>query len=466
MIARTKIIVTLGPASEGPGVLEDLLRAGADIVRLNLAHGTTADHLRGVRRVRAAERALGRPVGLLVDLPGPKIRLGELGPTGRTLRRGERVRLVTAPGFPNELPVRHRTLAKDVSPGHRIHLADGAVRLRARAVRGGAVEAVVETPGFLRSNAGVNLIDGSPALKAFTSRDRALLDAVLPLGVDFVGVSFVEGAADLVRVRSFLRGRPVSLVAKIERRAAVDALEPIVRAADAVMVARGDLGVELDFSDIPAVQRRIVETAERWGRPAIVATQVLESMIQNPRPTRAEATDVANAVLEGADALMLSGETSIGRHPREAVHALNEVILKTEARPHRRPDPAPNTEADRLALQARHLAELIEARAIVVPSVTGETAVRVARTRGPVPVIALVHDAGLQRRLTVHGGLESHRVRRLPAGRPSYTPFSAALEGAFDFRKGHTVVFFGRFRSPPGVHWFLETIPHSPAEKS
>lgn len=460
MSVRTKTIATLGPASEAPGILEDMVRAGADIVRLNLAHGTSADHARWLRRVRAAERRTGRSLGVLADLPGPKIRLGDLG-EGRTLVTGERVRLVIAAAVPPpNLPVRWAGLLGAVRPGHRVYLADGAVRLRTRAVDRGAVDAEVEAGGFLRSRAGVNLPDGNPRLRSFTARDRSLL-AALPAGVDFVGLSFVGGPGDVERLRACLRRRPRPplIVAKIERRAALDRLEAIVRAADAVMVARGDLGVEVDFAEIPALQRRIVETAERLGRPAIVATQVLESMLRAPRPTRAEATDVANAVLEGADAILLSGETSIGQHPVAAVRALNDVMRTTEARLDRRPAPVPSTEEDRLALEARHLAERIGARRIAVPSVSGETAVRVARARGAVPVTALVEDPRLLRRLALHGGLDALRVPRLPRGRPDYRLFDRVLRRAHGLRPGDRVVFFGRFPSPRGPHWFLESVP-------
>ncbi|CAN5712097.1 pyruvate kinase [soil metagenome] len=327
---HTKLVCTLGPASTER--IPELIEAGMNVARLNFSHGTEADHRRSASAVRQAAADLGRSVALLADLPGPKVRLGDLVRGSITLRDGARllIRGHDAPGDETVVSTSHPGLGSDLAAGDRVLLADGAVELRVLAA-GDLLETEVVRGGTVRSGAGVNIPSERLTLPAITDRDRRVLEVALSIGVDLVAQSFVRRAQDLVDLRSLLGRHRVGVVAKLETRAAVEDLAGILARADAVMVARGDLGVEIPYEEIPLVQKRIVAAAVALGRPVIVATQMLESMTAHTRPTRAEASDVTTAVLEGADAVMLSAETAIGRHPIEAAAAAMRICGFAEA---------------------------------------------------------------------------------------------------------------------------------------
>ncbi len=331
---QTKIVATLGPASAGPEMIARLFHIGADVFRLNFSHGTHADHAANIAAVRALEAGVGRPIGLLADVQGPKLRVGRFA--------GGRVHLSTGqaftfdqdptPGNARRVQLPHPEILSAATGGTTLLLDDGKLRLRVERARGGHLECEVLTGGALSDRKGVNVPDVVLHIPALTEKDRQDLDFALEQGVDFVGLSFVQRPEDVAEARAIANGR-AWIVAKIEKPQALDQLDAIVALADAVMVARGDLGVELPPEEVPLAQKRIVRAARAAGRPVIVATQMLESMISAPAPTRAEASDVAGAVFDGADAVMLSGETAAGQYPAEAVAMMDRIVTRVEADP-------------------------------------------------------------------------------------------------------------------------------------
>ncbi|HEU4403309.1 MAG TPA: pyruvate kinase [Candidatus Polarisedimenticolia bacterium] len=412
---RTKIIATLGPSSTEPRVLLSLLRAGVDVARLNLSHGTHAGHARVIAALRRAAAVTGRAVAILADLQGPKARIGRLpGHQPVRLRSGESVTLSPrSPGRrPGVIPTSCRTLARDVRRGDPILLDDGRLELRVLRARGGDVLCRVVSGGLLLENKGMNLPltpIGSPSL---TAKDRADLDFALRQGVDYVALSFVRRAEDIERVRRLVRGRRggVPLIAKLELRAAVERLGEILQAADGVMVARGDLGVEVPLERVPVLQKAIVREANRMGVTVITATQMLESMVEQPRPTRAEASDVANAIFDGTDAVMLSAETASGRHPLKAVAVMDRIIRAAEESGLRTPgaDEAPPRaarEVHAVAHAARDAAGQAGARAIVVYTQTGTTARLLSKLKPPCPIIAFAPSDAVRRRMALYWGV-------------------------------------------------------------
>ncbi|MGH7857359.1 MAG: pyruvate kinase, partial [Candidatus Binatia bacterium] len=329
---HTKIVCTLGPATDAPSVLERLIEAGVDVVRLNAAHGSEREHAERIRRARRIARSLDRALAILLDLPGPKFRLGSLAGGSKELRRGRDVVLTgrLAPEG-DAVPVDVPGFTRHVEPGQTISLSDGSVRLTVRRIEGWKVRCRVVVGGTVRSGSGVNLPDTDLSIRIPTADDARWLRFARAHAVDWIGVSFVRGPSDVVAVRRRLgAGNRPLVMAKIEKRQALEALEAIAREADGVMVARGDLGVETPLAEVPVAQKRIIAVANAHGRPVVTATQMLESMVEDPSPTRAEVGDVANAVLDGTDAVMLSAETAIGRHPLAAVRMLAEVIAATE----------------------------------------------------------------------------------------------------------------------------------------
>ncbi len=431
---RTRIVATVGPATRGPEALEALLAAGVDVVRLNFSHGTAAEHVEVIRRVRELERRLGRPVGVLQDLAGPKIRLGRLPEGGVRLEPGATVLLAPeGTGPEGALPVAYPRLLEDVAPGDPILLADGAVELEVVARQRGALRCTVRVGGALASHKGVNLPASRLAVETFTATDREDLEVGLEAGVDLVALSFVRHERDLEPVMERLRRadpRPL-LVAKIEKPEAVDRLEAILERVDAVMVARGDLGVEMRLEEVPLIQKRIIHAARRAGKPVITATQMLRSMVASPRPTRAEASDVANAILDGTDAVMLSEETAVSAYPVEAVRVLDRIARAVE--PHlpweRYLEERPEVAATRVTAAVSHaacwLARDVGAAAIVASTTSGATARAVARFRPPVPVVALTPSVEVARQLAVSWGVETAVA---PAGLPSAEAMFAAAE--------------------------------------
>ena len=430
-MARTRLMCTLGPASATPKMVRGLAKAGASIFRVNLSHGTPDEHARSVRIVREAERETGRILAVLADLPGPKVRLRQVEPDPLRIRSGQSFRL--RPGGPGDVhgaATTYADLASDLLPGDRVLLADGAVELTVTGVEGADLVTECVRGGTLRSRQGVNVPAERLRLPAVTDRDREGLARMLALEIDLVAQSFVRDAEDVALLRSLMGSRPVPIVAKIETRPAVDAIEGILEVTDAVMVARGDLGVELPMEEIPLLQKDLMRAARGAGRPVVVATQMLESMIRAPRPTRAEATDVANAVLDGADAIMLSGETAIGEYPFEAASAATNIATAAESRgaEYRAAQP-PCThqgEAEAVAHAAAGIAHgEIGLTAIACYTETGRTAALLSVERPQVPIVAFVPDPAIRRANALLWG-----VTALPAAVPHDTDAMIALMDA------------------------------------
>jgi pyruvate kinase len=414
LFRKTKIVCTLGPATSSSDMIIQLINEGMDVARLNFSHGDPAQHRQTIRTVRALSRRAGKEVGILQDLGGPKIRLGEISGGKRTLSRGERVTLV--PGRAAErdvIPVNYAGLIEDLEKGVPILLADGTVQLMVveKSAESAACEVIVG--GVIYSRKGVNLPLSHLSVSAFTEKDREDLMVGLGEKVDFVALSFIRGLDDLRTVREIIAGashHPM-LIAKIEKPQAVDNFEQILANVDAVMVARGDLGVEMPLEDVPMVQKRIIKITRQSGKPVITATQMLGSMLENPRPTRAEATDVANAVLDGTDALMLSDETAMGAYPVEAVSTLDRIARSTE--PYLTEKVYLEEEVSEMlhtvpagiSRAACLLALDLNASAIIATSSSGNTARLVARFRPSIPVIALTDHIEAQRQLSLSWGV-------------------------------------------------------------
>ena len=428
MTARTKLICTLGPATNTPKFVTGLVTAGASIFRVNFSHGAPEDHARAVKLVRDAETKAGRSLAVMTDLPGPKVRLGTLDPDPCRFVPGQT--FVLGPGAPagrDGAVTTYPGLAKDLRVGDHVLLADGAVELTVSAIKGGLVRMDCVRGGTVRSGQGVNVPAERLSLPAVTDRDREGLTRALELGVDLIAQSFVRGPGDIEELRALMGDHPVPIVAKIETKPAVQAIEAILDATDALMVARGDLGVELPMEEIPLLQKDLMRAARRVGRPVIVATQMLESMIRAPRPTRAEATDVANAVLDGADAIMLSGETAIGRHPFEAAAAASRIAQAVEARAleYHAAQPACHHTGEGAAVAHAAAAVATEDRDVVAITCfteTGRTARLLAAERPSVPVFAFIPDEHVRRANALLWG-----VTPLPAARPADTDEMIAL---------------------------------------
>ena len=399
---RTKIVATLGPSSATPEFVSGLAAAGMDGARLNFSHGTHDQHADYARLVRAAQEEVGRPIALIADLQGPKLRIGELGQP-ITLDSGDEI-VVTGDGaLDGELPVRPAVVGQVLQPGHDVLIDDGLVRLRVEAVEHGKARCAVVVGGIVAAHKGVNVPGVPVPIPAITRKDADDLEFALDLGVDFVALSFVRSAADVRDLKGLIEqaGSHAHVIAKIEKAEAVDALVAILDEADAVMVARGDLGVEIGPEVVPLLQKRIIKAALDRGKPVITATQMLESMVHLPEPTRAEASDIANAMLDGTSALMLSEETAIGEYPLEAVRTMARIALAIEPNieyRHQFPQPGDEPTVNQaMSNAACDLSETLGAKAILVPTFTGRTASVVARLKPRRPVIGLSHhDYALQ----------------------------------------------------------------------
>jgi len=414
MREHAKIIATIGPASSSPKALERMVSAGMDIARLNFSHGTHEEHAETVRRIRAVERRTGRFIGVLADMGGPKIRTG-LVPGGDPIELRKGAKVIFAPegkARGDEVPISFPGLARDLKPGSMLLIDDGAISVRVTRTRGAKIETKVETGGPLHDHKGINLPGLVLSTSALTPKDERDLRFALSIGVDFIGLSFCQSAADIKKARGIMRRakRQVPIVAKIERQIAVSRLEEIVGAADAAMVARGDLGVEIPLQDVPVVQKRIISTCAAARKPVVVATQMLESMIHSARPTRAEATDVSNAVFEGADAVMLSAETSIGADPINAVRTMAEIVGAAEDSPYimRRtyvPDESDRSVELATARAACFAAEEAGARAICVFTQTGRSARMVSAQRPGVGIVAITESEDAARHAQIYWGV-------------------------------------------------------------
>jgi len=432
-----KLVCTLGPATESGDSVRALAEAGCDVFRVNFSHGHPKDHAKRMQVVRSVREELGSDLAVMADLPGPKIRLGDLATEPLALSAGSRFVLRpggraagAGAGGAGGASITYEGLARDVRPGDRILLADGAVELIVRDVEGDEVVTEVVRAGAIRARAGLNVPAERLGLPAITDRDRAALAAALDLGVDLVAQSFVRSAADVAGLRALMGARALPIVAKIETRPAVQDIDKVLEEADAVMVARGDLGVELPMEEIPIVQKEILLAARGAARPAIVATQMLESMTHASRPTRAEATDVANAVLDGADSIMLSAETAIGEFPVEAAAAAVRIAEVAEERGSRfRAGRPPCTHADEGAAAAHAASQIAgddpDVVAVSCFTRTGRTAAFLSSERPPVPIYAFAPDPAVRRALAIRWG-----VRPLPAAVPGDTDDMIALMDA------------------------------------
>jgi pyruvate kinase len=407
---KTKIVATIGPASESPEMLERLLRAGLNVARLNFSHGDFSGHAERIARIRAAEKATGLRVAIMADLPGPKMRVGKIDPEPIQLNPGDRFTLTSEDvvGNAQRVSMSFEPLPRVVKPGNRLFLNDGLVQLVVERVAGNDVQCSVAVGGELRSKKGLNLPGINLGIRAFTDHDRACLKFAVQNGVDAVSQSFVETAADIEAVRAAAKalGAHPFLIAKIERADALEHFDEILKATDGIMVARGDLGVEVPIEEMAILQKRLIAKASLAGKPVITATQMLESMTTSRLPTRAESTDVANAILDGTDCIMLSGESAMGRYPEEAVAMLAKIAAYTEA--HRPPvrlsdlsalsgQHPPSTASEAIASVVELAMETVPCAAVFVPTKTGTTARMISRFNPAVWLIALCRDeAALQ----------------------------------------------------------------------
>ncbi len=411
-LRRTKILATLGPASSDVGTIRKLFEAGADVFRINMSH-TSHDKMRElVETIRNVETSYGRPIGILVDLQGPKLRVGTFADGGVQLNNGDSFALDAdpAPGTQARVQLPHPEILAALRPGHALLIDDGKVRLIAEQTSPERVVTRVAVGGRISDRKGVSLPDTDLPVSAMTSKDRADLDASLATGVDWIALSFVQRPEDVVEAKKLVRGR-ASVMAKIEKPQAIERLSEIIDAADALMVARGDLGVEMPVERVPGLQKQMTRMARRAGKPVVVATQMLESMIQSPVPTRAEVSDVSTAVFEGADAVMLSAESAAGKYPVEAVTTMNRIGEEIERDPtyrtvinSQRAEPEATT-GDAIADAAQQIAETLDLSAIICWTDSGTTAVRVARERPKPPVVAITPKMTTGRKLALVWGV-------------------------------------------------------------
>ncbi|MEA2832783.1 MAG: pyruvate kinase [Methylobacteriaceae bacterium] len=414
-LRRCTIVATLGPASCDRETLIDLYRAGADLFRINMSHADHDAMRERVQMIREVEKKVGRPIGILLDLQGPKLRIGEFADGGIYLTKGAEftLDLDPAPGNAERVRLPHPEILSALKPGNTMLIDDGKVRLHIVEATREKAKAIVDVPGKISNRKGVSLPDTEIPVSSMTEKDRADLDAGLNEGVDWVAVSFVQRPDDIAEVKKVARGRAL-VMAKIEKPQAINRLDEIMEISDSLMVARGDLGVEMPLERVPGLQKRMTRLGRRFGKPVVVATQMLESMISSPVPTRAEVSDVATAVFEGADAVMLSAESASGQFPVEAVATMNRIAEEVEkdavyravieAQRAAAPDP---TGADAIAMAARDVAETLELKAVCAWTFSGSTVFRLARERPEPPVLALTPNAATARRLSLVWGVHA-----------------------------------------------------------
>jgi pyruvate kinase len=421
MSRRAKIVCTLGPATSSQEQITALVESGMDVARMNFSHGAHADHELAYKRVREASDRTGHAVATLADLQGPKIRLGTFAEGPVVWETGSQVCITVedVPGTGSRVSTTYKDLANDVRVGDRLLVDDGKLSLTVAAVEGPDVFCLVVEGGQVSNNKGLSLPGVAVSVPALSAKDEQDLRFALHLGVDFIALSFVRSPADVELVRDIMRQEDIEVpvIAKLEKPEAVENLEQIVDAFDGIMVARGDLGVELPLEQVPLVQKRAIQVARERGKPVIVATQMLESMITNSRPTRAEASDVANAVLDGADAVMLSGETSVGAHPIGAVRTMERIIEAVEADSYRVPivrrrssDHRPRSRSNAIVRAAKDVAEDLEVKALATFTQTGETARQLAALHPAQPLLAFTVDARVRSQLALSWGVETFLV--------------------------------------------------------
>ncbi|WP_040769040.1 pyruvate kinase [Tsukamurella sp. 1534] len=456
MTRRTKIVCTLGPAVATDEKVLALVEEGMDVARLNFSHGEHSDHQVNYDRVRAASDKTGRAVGILADLQGPKIRLGRFAGDGRTVwEAGETVRITVEDvvGTHDRVSTTYKELAKDAQPGDRLLVDDGNIGLRVTAVDGNDVVCEVTEGGPVSNNKGVSLPGMNVSVPALSDKDIEDLEFALQLGVDFIALSFVRSPADIERVHAVMDRveRRVPVIAKLEKPEAIDNLEAVILAFDAVMVARGDLGVELPLEEVPLVQKRAIQIARENAKPVIVATQMLESMIENSRPTRAEASDVANAVLDGADAVMLSGEVSVGKYPIETVRTMAKIVEAVEEGGPSVPplNHVPRTKRGIISYAARDIGERLNAKALVAFTQSGDTVRRLARLHTRLPLLAFTPLPEVRSQLALSWGTETFLVDGADDTDAMIRQVDISLEGIGRYAKGDQVVIVAG--APPGT---------------
>jgi pyruvate kinase len=455
-VRRAKIVCTLGPATSSKEQIRGLVDAGMDVARLNLSHGSHEDHAEVYRLVREASDETGHGVGIFVDLQGPKIRLGRFADGSAELAPGDRFTITTrdVPGDATCASTTYDGLPGDVSPGDQVLIDDGRVRLKVVEVDGPDVHTEVVVGGTVSNHKGINLPGVPVSVPAMSEKDVADLRWALHLTVDYVALSFVRSAKDVEDVRQVMREEGVLLpvIAKIEKPQAIDNLDEVIDAFDAFMVARGDLGVECPLEDVPILQKRVIDRARRNAKPVIVATQMLDSMIGSPAPTRAEASDVANAVLDGADAVMLSGETSVGKYPLETVRTMARIISATEeaelatmaARTWR-----PMTRGGVIAKAAAEVAESVGAKYLVAFTQSGDSARRLARYRSTIPVLAFTPENQVRSQLSLTWGVETFRTGAVEHTDEMVRQVDEQLLRIGRVKEGDLVVIIAG--SPPGI---------------
>jgi pyruvate kinase len=470
---RTKIVCTIGPASRAPEMLRELMLAGMDVARLNFSHGDQSYHGENIERIRAVSAEVGKPIAILTDLQGPKLRVGEMQGEGVLLVSGEKVTLTTRPivGHAGEVPVQYAKLPRDVETGDRILIDDGLLELRVLSTGETDIACRVITGGLLQTNKGMNLPRASHAIPAITDKDRRDLRFVLEQQVDWVALSFVRNSDEVRELKEMIRelstsDNPVPVVAKIEKPEAVDDIDGIIEAADAIMVARGDLAIETSPEDVPILQKMIIAKCNAVGKPVITATQMLDSMMRNPRPTRAEASDVANAILDGTDAIMLSGETAVGKYPLESVRTMVRIAEEAErsgleglARP--RPPLGPSTSsghgpvtsiADAVSHATRETACDLGAAAIITPTISGHTARVISKYRPHCPIVAVTPSSRVQCQLALYWGVRPLLSRRAESTDDTITGAVRVAQQHGLVKQGDVVVITaGAASSGPGT---------------
>jgi len=455
MTRRAKIVCTIGPATASPDRIRALVEAGMDIARLNFSHGDHADHERAYHGVREAAEQTGRAVGILADLQGPKIRLGRFAEGPVQWLAGETVTITTedVPGTHDRVSTTYERLSEEISVGDRMLVDDGKLSLEVTAVEGPDVRCLVLEGGPVSNHKGLSLPNVALTVPALSEKDTEDLRLALRLGVDWIALSFVRSPDDAALVHAVMdeEGRRAPVVAKLEKPEAVDRLPEIVDAFDGLMVARGDLGVELPLEQVPLVQKRAVQLCREKAKPVIVATQMLESMIESSRPTRAEASDVANAVLDGTDAVMLSGETSVGRFPVLVVRTMARIIEAVEDG-----DPAvpplqhdPRTQGGAIAAAAKRIGEVLDARALVAFTLSGDTVRRLSRQHTRLPLLAFTPDPVVRNQLALSWGVEAFLTPMVHHTDDMVRAVDTALRSTDRYKEGDPVVIVAG--SPPGT---------------
>ncbi|MDI9885464.1 pyruvate kinase [Streptomyces sp. HNM0645] len=456
---RAKIVCTLGPSTDSYEQIKALVDAGMDVARLNLSHGTYADHEERYRHVRKASDESGRSVGVLADLQGPKIRLGRFHEGPVLLERGDAFTITVEPveGDRDICGTTYAGLASDVTPGERILVDDGRVSLEVTAVDGPRVRTTVVEGGVISDHKGLNLPGVAVSVPALSDKDVEDLRWAIRTGADVIALSFVRSGRDIEDVHRVMdeEGRRLPVIAKIEKPQAVDTIDDIVAAFDGIMVARGDLGVEMPLEQVPLVQKRAIKLARRNAKPVIVATQMLDSMIDNSRPTRAEASDVANAVIDGTDAVMLSGETSVGKHPVETVRTMSRIVEAAEQEilakglPPLTERNKPRTQGGSVARAAAEIGDFLGAKFLVACTQSGDTVRRLSRYRSPIPLLAFTPDPATRSQLNLTWGVETFLGPRVDSTDAMVGQVDEELLRIGRCERGDTVVITAG--SPPGV---------------